>query len=390
MSTSIFRRSSSVNRGRRWADVAGDMLSMEPGQSVLPFEIGDGNSPAKAAKERQREAKWAKMARTPASTSTARPPTREPIVGGGQDFTFDTTSAKLVSRTWKGIPDRWRASAWYAFLTTSAKRQASLSPSAQPFVSDSTLIEAFYQLQDVPCADDSQIDMDVPRTIGGHIMFRRRYRGGQRLMFRVLRALALYYPETGYVQGMAPLAATLLCYYDEERAFVMAARMWTCRGLAALYAPGFGGLMQTLDGFEQGGWLGAVGNGAVGKCLEDVGVVTGSYGTKWYLTLFAYSIPFAAQLRVWDVFMLLGGMELAPAASSKGSSKPRELQPDLDVLHAVSAALLDGLTDVLLDADFENAMKALTNPVPVGLEDVLMDVARREYTGVRAKQGRKR
>ena len=27
-------------------------------------------------------------------------------------------------------------------------------------------------------ADDVQIDMDVPRTINRHVMFRRRYRGG--------------------------------------------------------------------------------------------------------------------------------------------------------------------------------------------------------------------
>ena len=51
-------------------------------------------------------------------------------------------------------------------------------------------------------------------------MFRRRYRGGQRLLFRVLHAISIQFPETGYVQGMASLAATLFCYYDEERAFI--------------------------------------------------------------------------------------------------------------------------------------------------------------------------
>jgi hypothetical protein len=46
---------------------------------------------------------------------------------------------------------------------------------------------------------------------------------------------------------MASLAATLLCYFDEEGAFVMAARMWTLRGLDKLYAQGFEGLMSALD-----------------------------------------------------------------------------------------------------------------------------------------------
>jgi len=85
-------------------------------------------------------------------------------------------------------------------------------------------------------------------------MFRRRYRGGQRLLFRTLHALSLYFPEVGYVQGMASLAATLLCYYDEETTFIMLVRMFELRGLEKLYQAGFGGLMQALDEFE-GGWM---------------------------------------------------------------------------------------------------------------------------------------
>ena len=74
-------------------------------------------------------------------------------------------------------------------------------------------------------------------------------------MFRVLHALSLYFPETGYVQGMASLAATLLCYYDEEKCFVMLVRMFQLRGLECLYQPGFEGLMTALKDFEKH-WLG--------------------------------------------------------------------------------------------------------------------------------------
>jgi hypothetical protein len=85
-------------------------------------------------------------------------------------------------------------------------------------------------------------------------MFRKRYRGGQRLLFRVLHALSLYFPDVGYVQGMAALAATLLCYYDEEHAFVMMVRLWQLRGLERLYESGFEGLMDALAEFEKH-WL---------------------------------------------------------------------------------------------------------------------------------------
>jgi hypothetical protein len=77
---------------------------------------------------------------------------------------------KLVSRVWKGIPDSWRATAWFSFLNTEAKK-FNMTGNAE-------LVEVFHKLQDEDCADDMQIDVDVPRTIGRHIMFRRRYRGG--------------------------------------------------------------------------------------------------------------------------------------------------------------------------------------------------------------------
>lgn len=85
----------------------------------------------------------------------------------------------------------------------------------------------------------------------------------QRLLFRVLHAMSLYLPDTGYVQGMAALAATLLCYYEEDKAFVMLVRLWMLRGLERLYESGFAGLMEALEDFEKN-WLR---NGDVAKKL---------------------------------------------------------------------------------------------------------------------------
>ena len=58
---------------------------------------------------------------------------------------------------------------------------------------------------------------------------------------------------------------------------------------------------------------------------------------------------------------------------------------DLDVLHATSAALIDATREILLDSDFENAMKVLTSWIPVKDEDLLMKVANAEW-----KQRKKR
>ncbi|KAI7152936.1 RabGAP/TBC [Hortaea werneckii] len=210
-----------------------------------------------------------------------------------------------------------------------------------------------------------------------HIMFRRRYRGGQRLLFRVLHAISVYCPEPGYVQGMASLAATLLCYYEEERAFVMMVRLWQLRGLEQLFKMEFEGLMAALSEFERD-WLRG---GDVAQKLDDLGIPSTSYGTRWYLTLFNLSIPFPAQLRVWDVFMLLGD---APSGEGKDFGGA-----DLDVLHATSAALVDATREILLDADFENAMKVLTSFVPIKDEDLLMRVARTEWKMKKKRTGAK-
>jgi len=226
------------NRERKCVDEAGDMLTLPPGLADIAEHANATAADSLKKKEWEREEKWRKMAKLVKSDK----------LGGGMVFDFDTKDPKLVQRTWKGIPDRWRATAWHAFLSTSAKK-------AKGGASDEELIASFKELIDQGSPDDVQIDIDVPRTISSHIMFRRRYRGGQRLLFRVLHCLSLYFPETGYVQGMAALGATLLCYFDEEMAFVMLVRMWQLRGLDRLYQPGFDGLMEALDEFEKK-WLG--------------------------------------------------------------------------------------------------------------------------------------
>lgn len=58
----------------------------------------------------------------------------------------------------------------------------------------------------------------------------------------------------------------------------------------------------------------------------------------------------------------------------------------LDVLHAVSAALIDGTREILLDSDFENAMKVLTSWVPIRDEELLMRVAKVEWKMHRRKK----
>lgn len=348
------------SRTKKTLAEAPDMLFMPPGLADIDEEKDAGRTASnRKQKEWSREEKWQKM---------ARPVRRPGVKGGGMRFEFDTNDSKLIERTWKGIPDRWRATAWHSFLSASARKRRSSA-------TDEELIGQFHKLQEESSADDVQIDVDVPRTVTMHIMFRRRYRGGQRLLFRVLHAVSLYFPDTGYVQGMASLAATFLCYYDEENAFVMMVRLWQLRGLEQLFQSGFAGLLTCLSEFEQQ-WLQ---EGDVATHLANLGIGSTAYGTRWYLTLFNMSVPFPAQLRVWDVFLLLGDEASNDVGAFGGA--------DLDVLHATSAALIDATREILLDSDFENAMKVLTSWMPIKDEDVLMRVARTEWKMKKKRAG---
>jgi hypothetical protein len=231
-------------------DEAENMLDLAPGQPDLQEEaLSEKALAARRRKEVERTEKWRKMAKV----------VRKGKEGQGMEFEFDVKNQKLIDRTWKGIPDSWRASAWFSFLAASARNMSGEATEEQLFAD-------YHHLQDVSSPDDGQINLDVPRTVNSHIMFRTKYRGGQRLLFRVLHAMSLYFPDVGYVQGMGSLAATLLVYYDEELCFVMMVRMWRYRGLERLYQPGFAGLFAALDEFKNN-WLGRK---EVGKKLVSV------------------------------------------------------------------------------------------------------------------------
>lgn len=58
----------------------------------------------------------------------------------------------------------------------------------------------------------------------------------------------------------------------------------------------------------------------------------------------------------------------------------------LDVLHASSAALIDGMREIVLESDFENGMKVLTSWVPIKDVELFMRVAKAEWKVHRRKK----
>ena len=79
------------------------------------------------------------------------------------------------------------------------------------------------------------------------------------------------------------------------------------------------------------------------------------------------------------MFLLLGGTPYEPKQDGTSAG--------LDVLHAASAAVIDALTEIILDSDFENSMKVLTSWIPIKDENLLMKVARAELKYHGRKKG---
>lgn len=96
--------------------------------------------------------------------------------------------------------------------------------------------------------------------------------------------------------------------------------------------------------------------------------------------------------------MLLGDADdLTPStrpntSSGHGGKKDAPAPPagtfgqGLDVLHATSAALIDGMREIILESDFENIMKVLTSWVPIKDIELFMRVAKAEWKVHRRKK----
>ncbi|EGO31155.1 hypothetical protein SERLADRAFT_455886 [Serpula lacrymans var. lacrymans S7.9] len=236
-------------------------------------------------KEKSRIAKWGRMLEV-----------RSRDKGGNVETWGINVSKerKLRERVYKGIPDRWRGAVWEILMNR-------ISQSGHKELGQ--LEKAYWEELEKASTYDIQIDLDVPRTINGHILFRTRYGSGQRSLFRVLHAFSLRCSHCGYVQGMGPIAATFLCYFQPERVYASLVRLHDSYLMHTIFSPGFPGLLEAIYVQER----------TIEFMMPDVyaafkehTISTTSYATKWYITLFANSVPFQTQLRLWDAYLFDG------------------------------------------------------------------------------------
>lgn len=127
-----------------------------PSAPLLPSQP---SSPA-PPKELSRTAKWSRMLEARARDE-----------GGNIEMwgIKQSKEHKLRERVFKGIPDCWRAAAWEVLMCRFSRTGK---------VELRKLMEEYREALDQPSTYDVQIDLDVPRTISGHVMFKTRYGQG--------------------------------------------------------------------------------------------------------------------------------------------------------------------------------------------------------------------
>ncbi|OAD66260.1 hypothetical protein PHYBLDRAFT_71157 [Phycomyces blakesleeanus NRRL 1555(-)] len=281
-------------------------------------------------KEVERATKWAAMAKH--------------RVLHKEDVHYFPVTKKFIQRVYKGIPDCWRRDAWY-FLCTDQLQTAA---------HDDKLRITYAELLLKHESDhDHQIDLDIPRTTGDHIMFKQRYGTGQKSLFNVLRAFSLYDTEVGYCQGMTNIAATILMYFEEEKAFIVLVHMFLRDNLHDLYIPGFPILMESFFIQEKllQQYLPKLFNH-----LNEIGLTSDIYSTRWYITLFTGGVVrYHTLLRIWDIYFLNG----------------------FDILYVVALVLLKTFQERLLKGDLELCMELLGSVMTVDDDDQFIATVRR-------------
>ncbi|KAJ1569082.1 hypothetical protein HK405_010141, partial [Cladochytrium tenue] len=236
-----------------------------------------------------------------------------------------TSSEKFATRVCKGVPNIWRGHVWYHQFTDAVA--SSLSPTAEEF--DARLVEEYRSTQNDECIYDEEIAADAQNALSNHVLFMTPESSGQIGVTRILRAFALRDPAFGYNAAMAKIAAMLLLYMEEERAYIALVHLYhpspsiSARfGLRDLHSSGFPGLPELLFLHDE---LMRVYAPRLRAKFAAVNLKTMQYATHWYIALFCNCTP-CPGVQLLDAFaseldrLLAASVEFGTLPSARGLS----------------------------------------------------------------------
>ncbi|CAI5971842.1 unnamed protein product [Closterium sp. NIES-65] len=273
---------------------------------------------------------------------------------------------EVKKRIRQGVPDCLRGIVWQ--LLSGSREFLLMNEGAYEHM-------LLYELSN----NEMDIIRDINRTFPTHVYFMQKHGPGQRALFNVLKAYSVYDKKIGYVQGMGFIAGLMLLYMAEEDAFwLLVALMKGANhtSLEGIFLVGLPLVQQYLFQFDR----------LLHECLpqlarhmEGEGVTPSMYASQWFITVFAYSFPFATTLRIWDVF-LFEGMK---TVFRVGLALLKQQQDDLTHFPSSSSHPSNSLvqpclipTPQQLQMPFEDLVPALrTYPDRILEPDTLLNVA---------------
>jgi len=241
-------------------------------QRTMRDNLNSKKSRARIRKENQRLQKWLRM----------------------MDNWNRVSARKVKRRCRKGIPDAVRGEIWLRLAG------ADLLKAEQP--------GAYNRLRySSPNPEDENcIDQDLGRIFPKHRFFQRRGRQlgeGQNSLKNVLMAYACYDPGTGYCQGMGFIAILFLMYMPEDDAFWLLVAVMSDEGKYKLRGNFSRDLRLTKQRCFQVNKLLERHLPRLSKHFYEESVSPFLYSSKWFMTIFTYNFPFAAVVRIWDVYL---------------------------------------------------------------------------------------
>eukprot|EP01102_Stenamoeba_stenopodia_P022939 TRINITY_DN9749_c0_g1_i1.p1 TRINITY_DN9749_c0_g1~~TRINITY_DN9749_c0_g1_i1.p1 ORF type:complete len:426 (+),score=76.12 TRINITY_DN9749_c0_g1_i1:330-1607(+) len=208
-------------------------------------------------------------------------------VANWESFVKDKQKKKRMLR--KGIPDKYRGIIWKKLSKTDDLKRD------HPGL--------YNQLLTHSSQYEKQILLDIVRTFPKHVFFQAKKGMGQTSLLNCLKAFSVYDPSVGYCQGMGFIAAVLLLYMTEEDAFWLLGRLCSDYNMKGLFEPGFPLLHKCFQVLEQ---LMELFLPRLAAHFANESIVTSTYATSWFSTLFTYTLDFSLVLRIWDMVLAEG------------------------------------------------------------------------------------
>uniref|UniRef100_A0A0N5B4F3 Rab-GAP TBC domain-containing protein n=1 Tax=Strongyloides papillosus TaxID=174720 RepID=A0A0N5B4F3_STREA len=151
----------------------------------------------------------------------------------------------------------------------------------------------------------SEISKDLNRQYPNHEMFSDSSpygRQGQKNLFNILKGYTILFPDRGYCQAQAPIAALLLIQMPPEDAFKLF--IGICDGIAKDY------YSDNLERLQKEGKilksLLKIHLPKIYTLFEKHEVEPELYMVEWFLCLYSRTFPINVVLRLWDVLFCEG------------------------------------------------------------------------------------